>query len=995
MALEAHRFDQRHAKPPVAPSNMSGREAENSSASATPGTRRQAEAQALDTKNRIIHQRACLNGNCACQDRLTVCQRYKDLGFCTHDYYKNYMYSNCPQTCMKCKCISWAQVPLGDPTPVASCSQCCSDDSQCPRSGTWGRESCTLAPPQPWKPMNGYEVNYLYDRVGGPEWEITAHPYWRVEHRKVLMDHPHITGEQVNESPVPRRGVQMVTAMGKMYMFGGLGMVPVDRPQDYPNSEVQAFEENAGEDFVTYQTLEYLNDMWTYNYVTMMWTRHWAKSTRPTHRAFHSMVVLDDTIVVYGGFGPACYEYCKDVWMFNITRNEWESDRYERSHTDEKIHGDNYRAYSEDAQSGQFMYNEGYRTENEIPITDNKGVVTGYVNLGCTEQFPWCIPTRRFQHAAVAYQQPAFKEYGFVDTNSTCYNMSIILGYRMELDPSTSEQVNKTIYFNYSCTQSLWTQRVVPSRRVMIIHGGFGGARKGNYVVAAKLTVYMDDTWKYDLDTLKWEMMNPWAANGIGPGKRRGHSAVLFKGSMYIFGGRITDSSKTAPQVLPRVIHKSCGTNAQWTDLDGVRQPWEGERVINDDLFCIDDYDLVKNDVWQYNIMNNSWHEIVPAETSPIPLGRHGHKLVIWDDIIYTFGGYYDPIQYLDDTWHFNITARQWHEKYIAGAKPSPRSDYGLAIDDRMIVLFSGYGRRCEMINDPATTSSDDSQHLEDGWEGVISSGKYCSPVGGTSYYNDHTWQHSLAVCPNDCTKNGRCHYGSCICDYLHHGLDCSNFTCPDCLSMADDLPKQCPEDNPGCDQAMACEIYDAMDVPVTLSSENAVDQRLWTPNTTLPIHDPPFVKYDLSDFTTFDNCHYEFSIQQKVCRSCSEESHGTCDYTTGFCMCDNKFSNFDCSYEACPHPTCNGGGTCLLSGKCMCYYNFFGEACAISFDCPAQCSFNGICEVNGTCVCYEGFVGSDCSSQISVSGAARYHPTMLFFVVMLFMKLTCDHFTQ
>jgi len=534
-------------------------------------------------------------------------------------------------------------------------------------------------------------------------------------------------------------------------------------------------------------------------------------------------------------------------------------------------------------------------------------------------------------------------------------------------------------------------------KRIMIIHAGFGGARKGNYVVAAKLTVYLDDTWKYDLDSLKWEKMNPYIADGVGPGKRRGHSAVLFEGSMYIFGGRIPDSIKTAPQALPRVIHKPCGTNAQWTDLEGFKQPWIGERITKDGIFCIDDYDLVKNDVWRYDILNNSWHEIIPAATSPIPIGRHGHKMVIWDDIIYTFGGYYDPVRYLDDTWHFNITARQWHEKSIAGAKPSPRSDYGLAIDDRMIVMFSGYGRRCDLVNDPATTSADDGQHLKDGWEGVVSSGWYCQPVNGTSFYSDHTWHHSLATCPNDCQQKGRCHYGSCICDYLYHGLDCSNYTCPDCTSMADDRPKQCPAENPDCDQAMACEIYDAYDVPVTLASIDAVDQRLADVNhiaagTNLTVFPPPFVKYELSKFTDFDNCYYDYSIQQKVCRSCSEESHGICDYTKGHCVCDAQFSNFDCSYEACPHPTCNGGGTCLLSGKCMCYYNFFAEDCSINFNCPSECNFNGICEINGTCVCYEGYIGSDCSNQIIVSGNARSHPTIATLVLIL---LLCTLFVR
>lgn len=138
---------------------------------------------------------------------------------------------------------------------------------------------------------------------------------------------------------------------------------------------------------------------------------------------------------------------------------------------------------------------------------------------------------------------------------------------------------------------------------------------------------------------------------------------------MYIFGGRIPESKLTREDATHRdykmysawranrVIHKPCGTNAQWRSVQtGLDQPWVKQQKVSEDLFCIDDYDLVRNDIWRYDIMNNSWHEIKPAPESPIPLGRHGHGTVIWDDMIYLFGGYYDPVRYLDDTWHFNIS---------------------------------------------------------------------------------------------------------------------------------------------------------------------------------------------------------------------------------------------------------------------------------------------------------------------------------------------------
>ena len=89
-----------------------------------------------------------------------------------------------------------------------------------------------------------------------------------------------------------------------------------------------------------------------------------------------------------------------------------------------------------------------------------------------------------------------------VDTNTTCFNTSLIVGYRLTLELNVT--VNETLYHNYTCTKAVLTDVMTKPKRIMIIHAGFGGARKGNYVVAAKLTVYLDDTWKYDLDSLKW-----------------------------------------------------------------------------------------------------------------------------------------------------------------------------------------------------------------------------------------------------------------------------------------------------------------------------------------------------------------------------------------------------------------------------------------------------------------------------------------------------------
>merc|ERR1719446_674142 len=46
-------------------------------------------------------------------------------------------------------------------------------------------------------------------------------------------------------------------------------------------------------------------------------------------------------------------------------------------------------------------------------------------------------------------------------------------------------------------------------------------------------------------------------------------------------------------------------------------------------------------------------------------------------------------------------------------------------------------------------------------------------------------------------------------------------------------------------------------------------------------------------------NCYYDYAFQTKRCVSCSKR--GRCEPTTGKCLCYPQYSNFDCSYMACP----------------------------------------------------------------------------------------------
>ena len=121
----------------------------------------------------------------------------------------------------------------------------------------------------------------------------------------------------------------------------------------------------------------------------------------------------------------------------------------------------------------------------------------------------------------------------------------------------------------------------------MIIFGGFQQGNRTN------------QTAVYNFTTNSWENVD------IAPGQpipcpRSGHSAAIFNGNMYVFGGKNDSSEKM-------------------------------------------------NDLWVYNIADKRWVEVM-ADGDP-PLERSGHSADVYDDYLVIFGGIWDVTKELNDLY--------------------------------------------------------------------------------------------------------------------------------------------------------------------------------------------------------------------------------------------------------------------------------------------------------------------------------------------------------
>ena len=93
------------------------------------------------------------------------------------------------------------------------------------------------------------------------------------------------------------------------------------------------------------------------------------------------------------------------------------------------------------------------------------------------------------------------------------------------------------------------------------------------------------------------------------PKPRNGHSACIYKGSMYVFGGRNNDSKQL-------------------------------------------------NDFWAFDLKTLRWSEV--NVRSEQPMGRTGHSCDIMGHYMVIFGGFYKLANELNDLHIFDFRERKW-----------------------------------------------------------------------------------------------------------------------------------------------------------------------------------------------------------------------------------------------------------------------------------------------------------------------------------------------
>ncbi|XP_018609981.2 tenascin isoform X2 [Scleropages formosus] len=220
----------------------------------------------------------------------------------------------------------------------------------------------------------------------------------------------------------------------------------------------------------------------------------------------------------------------------------------------------------------------------------------------------------------------------------------------------------------------------------------------------------------------------------------------------------------------------------------------------------------------------------------------------------------------------------------------------------------------------------------------------------------------SRLTCPSNCNNKGKCVNGKCVCHSGFTGSDCSEKACPNnCRNRGECVNGKC----------VCASGFTGPDCAGKACPNNCNNKGRCVNGKC--VCDSGFMGLDCSEKACPNNCRNRGRCVNGKCvcdsgfmgLDCSEKScpnncrdRGRC--VNGKCVCDSGFSGLDCSEKDCLNE-CNKRGRCV-NGKCVCDSGFMGLDCSEK-SCPNNCRDRGRC-VNGKCVCDSGFMGLDCSEK-------------------------------
>ncbi|CAH0753643.1 unnamed protein product [Bemisia tabaci] len=177
------------------------------------------------------------------------------------------------------------------------------------------------------------------------------------------------------------------------------------------------------------------------------------------------------------------------------------------------------------------------------------------------------------------------------------------------------------------------------------------GGRNGN--------LPLKDLWRYSIAENKWEVLQP---SGDKPPCLQEHSAVVYKDCIYVFGGELGFSACNETPLW--VYNVKSNTWRKIKVQKGTNVP-KGRRghsalVHRGSMLLYGGYRDLRgssSELWAFHFETESWHLL--AMNKDGPPARHKHSAVIHDEAMWIYGGMTD-LHERGDLWRFDLVCKRW-----------------------------------------------------------------------------------------------------------------------------------------------------------------------------------------------------------------------------------------------------------------------------------------------------------------------------------------------
>lgn len=193
----------------------------------------------------------------------------------------------------------------------------------------------------------------------------------------------------------------------------------------------------------------------------------------------------------------------------------------------------------------------------------------------------------------------------------------------------------------------------------------------------------LKDFWRYDIASNTWNHVT--VEGDFRPPSLQDHTALTYKGNMYVFGGEFTSTNET-PLWMFNFRELMWRKQAAKSWGPGTRRSHTA--VLHESsMFVFGGYiDMrgASDELWQYELDTSKWVKIKWKGEGPSP--RYSHSAAVGAGGMWVYGGL-EGLQARNDLWRWSFVAHSWSRIKSRGGPPALFGHSAIKVGDGMLIF--------------------------------------------------------------------------------------------------------------------------------------------------------------------------------------------------------------------------------------------------------------------------------------------------------------------